>query len=141
MNHEEAAEKYGKIENGVWSNESKWMMMLDCPIWFPKKHIYCNKDLSKPLQLALNLVEEANLQHEIKTFDGCFCIRYKRGSENIPSVHSYGLAIDLNASDMPLNFPNLWSIPFVKCFYEAGFEWGGNWKRLDCQHVQLAGLW
>ena len=54
------------------------------------------------------------------------------------SLHSWGIAIDVNAFENGLNqIPKL-SPGFVKCFTDAGFEWGGTWKRKDGMHFQLA---
>ena len=54
------------------------------------------------------------------------------------SLHSWGIAIDLNAFENGLNMAPKLSPGFVKCFTDAGFEWGGNWQRKDGMHFQLA---
>jgi hypothetical protein len=47
------------------------------------------------------------------------------------------LAVDINAFENQLNQkPNI-SPQFVKCFTDAGLEWGGNWKRLDAMHYEM----
>jgi hypothetical protein len=89
-----------------------------------------------PLSKAFfNLIEQG-IQDELKTWDGCFNIRKKRGLTSM-SLHSWGIAIDVNAAWNGLNQkPNL-SAKFVKCFTDAGFEWGGLWQRRDAMHFQL----
>ena len=60
----------------------------------------------------------------------------KRGLTSM-SLHSWGIAIDVNAAWNGLNKPSTLSPGFVKCFTDAGFEWGGTWKRIDGMHFQL----
>lgn len=141
MNFSQAEAKYGPIINGVWNRESDWMIYYYMPDWFPVKRIYINKDLKLPLTRALLNIANLKLQHEVISFDGSFCIRAVRGYPNIMSVHSFGLAIDMNAKENPLGSPSTWSPSFVKCFTDAGFEWGGSFERLDCMHFQLVNLW
>ena len=104
-------------------------------IGFPKK-IFCNNDFKPLLEKALNNVVDRGLAKEMKTWDGCFVIRNKRGLSSL-SMHSGGLAVDINAFENQLNQkPNI-SPQFVKCFTDAGLEWGGNWKRLDAMHYEM----
>ena len=98
-----------------------------------------------PLKKALRLVCERGLAGELKTYNGCFCIRpMKSGSS--PSVHSWGLAIDFNTDTNPYQKPapsfadmvRDLSDDLVRCFAEAGFEWGGLWHSCkDPMHFQL----
>ena len=104
-------------------------------IGFPKK-IFCNNDFKPLLEKALNNVVDRGLAKEMKTWDGCYVIRNKRGLSSL-SMHSWGLAVDINAFENQLNQkPNI-SPQFVKCFTDAGLEWGGNWKRLDGMHYEM----
>jgi len=103
----------------------------------PKK-IFCNKDLIYPLTLALRLVKSRGLQDQIKTWDGCFNIRMVRGSTTRPSLHSWGVAIDINAFENGLGQIPKMTPELVKCFTDVGFDWGGNWRRLDGMHFQLS---
>jgi hypothetical protein len=103
------------------------------------KRIYCNKDMIKPLGDAFrNLIERGHVD-ELKTWDGCFNIRKKRGLASL-SLHSWALAIDVNAFENGLNQEPKLSQGFVRCFTDAGFDWGGLWKRKDGMHFQLAKL-
>lgn len=103
---------------------------------FPKK-LYCNIDLIEPLHAAITNIKRNNLQSEIKTFDGCFNIRKARGT-SVYSLHSWGIAIDINAFENQLFTKGKLSKKLVKCFTDAGFDWGGDWiKRTDPMHFQL----
>jgi hypothetical protein len=121
----------------------KSMVLFDVPTHLeigviPKK-VYCNKDLVKPLTQAFTNLIERKLVGELKTWDGCFSIRNTRGASN-PSLHSWGLAIDVNAAWNGLGKEPQLSSGFVKCFTDAGFDWGGNFSRKDGMHFQLAKL-
>lgn len=104
----------------------------------PKK-LYCNKDMVVPLSQAFtNLISRGKVV-ELKTFDGCFNIRKKRGLSSM-SLHSWGIAIDVNAAWNQLNMTPTLSAEFVKCFTDAGFDWGGTWTRKDGMHFQLKSI-
>lgn len=128
--------KYGEA-----TASNKWLTVWDVPeeieIGFIPKKIYCNKDLIKPLEQAFRNLIDRNFVDELKTWDGCFNIRKKRGKTSM-SLHSWGVAIDVNAFENGLNQDPKLSAGFVKCFTDAGFDWGGHWKKpVDGMHFQL----
>jgi len=101
--------------------------------------IYGHKLMESPLCKALGLVVERGLADELKTYDGCFNIRKKKGGSGY-SVHSWGMAVDFNAATNPFGGEPTFSDNFVKCFAESGFEWGGLWvpdSIRDGMHFQL----
>ena len=100
------------------------------------KRVYCNKDLIKPLELAFKNIIARGLINQLKTWDGCFNIRKKRG-QSAASLHSWGIAVDVNAAWNTFGGRPTLSAAFVKCFTDAGFEWGGLWQRRDAMHFQL----
>ncbi len=122
------------------SDEGKYMVMWDVPaeleIGVIPKRIYCNRAMIVPLTKAFTNLIERGFVHELKTWDGCFNIRAMRGI-NSQSLHSWGIAIDLNAAWNGLGKTPTLSAGFVKCITDAGFEWGGNWSRKDGMHFQL----
>lgn len=93
---------------------------------------------------------------ELKTWDGCWNFRPIRGYEKkyealmaagkeelaikYLSIHSWAGAVDVNAGENGLGKKPKLSKGFVKCWTDAGFEWGGNWSRPDGMHFQLAFL-
>lgn len=131
----QALNHYGQPVNGA-----AWLTLWDVPaeleIGVIPKKIYCNKDLVKPLAKAFwNLIERGYVD-ELQTWDGCFNIRQARGL-NSWSLHSWAIAVDVNASENGLNQTPKLSSGFVACFTDAGFDWGGHWKRKDGMHFQL----
>jgi hypothetical protein len=100
------------------------------------KKIYMNRDIKLPLLNALFDIQKKGLKNELKTFDGCFCIRSKRGLTEL-SMHSWGLAIDINASTNKLGTIGDMNKDIVEIFKKYGFSWGGDWKRKDPMHFEL----
>ena len=99
--------------------------------------IYCNKQMVEPLKAAFKNLIDRGFIDELKSWDGCFMIRKIRGGVNY-SIHSWGLAVDVNAAENGLGVEPKLSEGFVKCFTDAGFDWGGLWERKDGMHFQLA---
>lgn len=135
-------DKWGDPTNK--KNESKYMTLWDVPteleIGVIPKRLYCNKIMVAPLTTAFKNLIDRGFVKELKTFDGCFNVRKKRGLSSM-SLHSWGIAIDVNASWNQLGKTPTLSKGFVKCFKDAGFDWGGDWvKRLDGMHFQLSSI-
>ncbi len=144
--------------NTVW-DEGLYMVVWDVPKYIDDcipalpSRIYCNKEMIVPLEVAFLNVINRGLTEEFKTWDGCFQVRPIRGYETTVkkllasgqiekamvymSIHSWGVAIDINAFENGLGKEPKMSKEFVECFEDAGFEWGGNWKRKDGMHFQL----
>jgi hypothetical protein len=122
-------------------DEGNYMTLWDVPegleIGVIPRRIYCNKAMINPLTTAFSLLIDRDFVGELKTWDGCFNIRKKRGLAS-QSLHSWGIAIDVNAAWNGLGKEPVLSAGFVKCFTDAGFDWGGTWKRKDGMHFQLA---
>lgn len=103
---------------------------------FPKK-IYGNKLLIPRLECGLRNVMERGLARELKTWDGCHNVRLQRGYTSM-SLHAWGAAFDVNAAENGLGKKPRLTPAFVKCFTDAGLEWGGSWQsRPDGMHFQL----
>jgi hypothetical protein len=119
------------------------MVLWDVPshleIGVIPKRIYCNKDLVGPLEAAFVNVITRGLVAELRTWDGCFQIRAKRGQSSM-SLHSWGVAVDVNAAWNRLGHKPRLSAEFVACFTDAGFDWGGYWSTPDGMHFQLKEL-
>lgn len=104
-------------------------------IGFPKK-IFINKDFKPVLEKALRNLMSRGLTKELKTWDGVFIIRTKRSLLSL-SLHSWAIAVDVNQAENQLNQTPKLSNAFVKCFTDAGCDWGGTWTRKDGMHFQL----
>ncbi len=135
--------------------ESKWMTMVDMSAYddvitaLPTR-IYMNKLVVEPFKAVLDELIRTGLHQEIKTFDGCFNVRYQRGSTTRLSRHSWGLAFDFNAAWNPLvkvktpaELPALrrhyvkWTEPYLQVWRDHGFICGADWTTfLDGMHTE-----
>ena len=74
--------------------------------------------------------------------DWGYCFRMIRGTTDSLSNHSSGTAIDLNATKHALTYRNTFSPEnMIKCRTLAakyGCKWGGDWKRADEMHFEIA---
>lgn len=114
-----------------------WDVPTDLEIGVIPKKIYCNQLLIKPLEMAfVNLISRGYAESELKTWDGCFNIRPTRGGSSW-SLHSWGIAVDVNAFSNPFGKTPTMSRGMVECFTDAGFDWGGTWRTPDGMHFQL----
>lgn len=142
----ECLKKWGTPEATLqW--ESKLLVLWDVPtsindaIPALPNRIYCNRLMVAPLEKAFrNLIERGHAD-ELKTWDGCYNIRKKRGLNSL-SIHAWALAIDINAAWNQLGKVPRLSSGFVKCFTDAGLDWGGDWAmpRTDGMHFQLKNI-
>lgn len=140
----QALKKYGDPvkESGM----VLWDVPTELEIGVIPKRLYCNRDMIGPLTKAFKNLISTGCVNELKTFDGCFNIRKKRGLTSM-SLHSWGLAVDLNSSDNPLGKSREeliklgkkpFSEKFLDCFRLAGFDCGADWvSRPDFMHMQL----
>jgi hypothetical protein len=135
MTPHEALVKYGHP-----SQTNKCMTLFEVPkelqVGKIPKRIYCNKDIVEPLKKSFKQLIDTGLVSELETFDGCFNIRQQRGSQ-VMSMHSWGLAVDFNASANKLGTHGEFSDEFIKCFTDNGFINGRIWKRKDPMHFEL----
>lgn len=134
LTHLDCMEKYGSPE------KESHMVLWDVPTYLEigviPKRLYCNKDMLSPLTAAFDSLIRSGCVKELKTWDGCFNIRSKRNG-GTPSLHSWGVAVDVNAAWNRMGKPPTLTDSFVRCFTDAGFDWGGTWTRPDGMHFQL----
>lgn len=150
--------KFGAPGNAI--NEGRYMMVWNVQrdiqdafrhvvfsplntIGFPPR-VYCNNALQPMLEAGLRNAIQRSIAHFIKTWDGCYIIRAMRSSPGstatMPaSLHSWGLAFDINAKENPIGRKPTMPQQLVKCFTDTGLHWGGNWKglRVDGMHFQV----
>lgn len=136
---EQCAAKFGQPKT---KQVEKHLIVWDVPAHLeigviPKK-IYCHKLLVAPLEQAFKNLINRGFVNELKTWDGCFNPRLQRGSRTKWSIHTWALAFDCNAAWNGLGVTPVLSPGFVKCFTDANFDWGGNWKRKDGMHFQIS---
>ena len=138
INPKQALAKYGPPESE--KSMLVWIVPLELEIGQIPKKIYCNKDMVGPASKAFKQLIDTGKVDELKTWNGCFDLRKQRGA-GVQSLHSWGLAFDLNAAWNKMYTNGNLSPEFVKCFTDNGFDWGGNFKnRKDPMHFQLSSI-
>lgn len=122
--------------------ESKWLVSWDVPadingiIPALPNRIYCHKLMPTHLEASFRMIIARGLEDQLKTWDGCFNIRNKRGQSTL-SIHCWALAIDINRAWNEFGAKPTMSLALVDCFTSNGFDWGGPWKKPDGMHFQL----
>ena len=103
------------------------------------KRLYVNKQIVEPLKAALGICVDLRDGYKVRTI-GCFAPRAKRGNPDSLSLHSYGIAVDINADANPMRAPMVRDIPeaWVQAFEATGWTWGGRWRTPDPMHFQYA---
>jgi hypothetical protein len=109
--------------------------------------IYCNRALAPRLEGVFEALYVAKKLSSIKSWNGCYVVRKKRTNDTY-SLHSWGLAVDINMTDMDgdgdidntLGGEVVMDMFLVKTFEENGFNWGGRWggKGVDGMHFELS---
>jgi len=139
---------YRELGNGRIEIDPRWVseniIEVDVGISLPLpgggsiSKIKVHKKVASYFIKAFKIIKENNLLNKIKTFDGTFNPRHMNWDPSKPlSFHSWGIAIDLNASENPLGGPasdankELWE----KAFKPAGFRWLG--PVYDPMHFEL----
>ena len=89
-----------------------------------------------PLRVAFVNLINRGLIDQLKTWDGCYNVRMMRGGTNY-SLHSWGVAVDMNAATNQMGTIGDMTPEFVQCWVDAGWDHGGTWQRSDPMHFQL----
>ena len=140
-------EQLKKVYGIPWQDNSHWYatnmtrLILPSPfaLLWKTNFVMVHREVSFPLDVVLKAIEEAALCERIKEYNGIYNLRKIRGGERY-SIHSFGAAIDLNASQDPLGDTKIDMDPqVVEIFESVGWSWGGRWKRPDAMHYQWGG--
>ena len=98
--------------------------------------VTCHKLIKPVLIKVWQRLKESGALQQLKSYDGCFVVRDIRGNSN-PSVHSWGLAIDINAAQFGLGSDARQNHDVTVAFEAEGFFYGGDfYRRKDPMHYQ-----
>jgi hypothetical protein len=98
--------------------------------------IWCHKLIVVPLTVVLVEIYNDGLWPSLKTFNGCYALRSKRGLTKL-SVHSWAAALDFNSATNRLGTKGDMDPKIVAAFERNGWRWGGRWERPDAMHFQF----
>jgi hypothetical protein len=103
--------------------------------------VTCHRLMVPQLRGALQDVQAAGLGHLLRTYDGCYVPRFiARNPDNSISLHTWGIAIDMDASTNYRGIRGTMDARIVTIFKRWGFRWGGDWQYTDPMHFELGAL-
>ena len=103
--------------------------------------IECHRLAAPRIVALLDDLERNGLLGLIKTWDGCFVPRHKCWNPTRAlSRHSWGIAVDVNASQFPYGSTRRQDPRLVEAFRRRGFENGAQWTKPDPMHWELIEL-
>jgi len=142
-------ETFGRTEQEVESNLTQ--------VSFLGKNFQLHKKAADALKKAGDEIQSKNIQYNLQTFDGSFNWRPNRNDPSQMSLHSFGIAFDINQAKNPnikprpggkcASPPNCpqkcpTDIPdsLVEIMINNGFRWGGNYRNVcDAMHFEWIG--
>jgi hypothetical protein len=104
--------------------------------------VTCNRALIPDLRAAMRDLQRQGLAHLVDSgdYEGCYSPRFIVSDPSAGiSRHSWGAAVDLNASANPYGSPPHQDRRLVEAMERHGFTWGGRWLRPDGMHFEWAG--
>lgn len=131
--------RYGDPRETGWNNKwiTEWAIQKRFP-WFPAETILVHKHFKTILERAFSELELHGLHHEIKRYKECYHLRRIKGSKKVLSAHSWGAAIDLNASINPVGSMGRWTADFIKVMEQNEIYCGQSWQgRKDPMHFSM----
>ena len=103
--------------------------------------VRCHRLIVPQLRSALREVQAAGLAPTIRSFDGCYVPRFiERDPTRAVSLHTWGIAFDLNASTNMPGARGDMNPRVVSIMKRWGFRWGGDWSHPDPMHFELGAL-
>ena len=103
--------------------------------------VTCHRLMLPQLRGALEEVQATGLGHLLRTYDGCYVPRFiARNPDNSISLHTWGIAIDMDAATNYRGIRGTMDIRIVEIFKRWGFRWGGDWQYTDPMHFELGAL-
>ena len=133
---------YRYYPDGTIQPDARWVRQNIQTATLPiMGRVTCHRLMIPQLRGALQDVVDAGLAHTLSTYDGCYVPRFiERNPENSISLHTWGIAIDMDASKNYRGIEGTMHPEVVNIFKRWGFRWGGDWQYTDPMHFELAAL-
>lgn len=103
--------------------------------------VTCNKAVLPQLRAALTEIVRRGLATRVHPgeYAGCYYPRYiGRDAANGLSLHSWGIALDLNVPGNRRGTAGEMDRSVVEVFKRWGFAWGGDWSYTDPMHFEMS---
>ena len=133
---------YRYFPDGTIQPDNRWVseniVTARVPIF---GRVTCHRLMIPQLRGALADVEAAGLAGSLHTYDGCYVPRFiERNPDRSISLHTWGIAIDMDASTNYRGIEGTMDPKIVEIFKRWGFRWGGDWSYSDPMHFDLGAL-
>jgi hypothetical protein len=133
---------YRYFPDGTIQPDSRWVreniVTASVPIL---GRVTCHRLMVPQLRGALADIQAAGLASSLHSYDGCYVPRFiERNPEHAISLHTWGIAIDLDASTNYRGIEGTMDPKVVDIFKRWGFRWGGDWSYTDPMHFELGAL-
>ena len=103
--------------------------------------VTCHRLMLPQLRGALQDVVSAGLSTDLRTYNGCYVPRFiESNPRNSISLHTWGIAIDMDAASNYRGIRGTMNPEVVKIFKRWGFRWGGDWRYTDPMHFELGAV-
>jgi hypothetical protein len=142
-----AAEAFGAFSyryfpDGTIAPDADWVAANIVTTTVPiMGRVTCHRLMVPQLRGALQEVQDAGLGGLLRTYDGCYVPRFiARNPDNSISLHTWGIAIDMDAATNYRGIRGTMDLRIVEVFKRWGFAWGGDWRYTDPMHFELSAL-
>ncbi|MCW2778622.1 MAG: family peptidase [Frankiales bacterium] len=103
--------------------------------------VTCHRLMLPQLRGALQEVVDRGLSASLHTYDGCYVPRFiESNPARSISLHTWGIAIDLDASTNYRGIKGTMDPQVVAIFKRWGFRWGGDWQYTDPMHFEMGAI-
>ena len=133
---------YRYYPDGTIQPDAKWVRENIQTATLPiMGRVTCHRLMIPQLRGALQEVVDAGLAGTLTTYDGCYVPRFiERNPENSISLHTWGIAIDMDAAKNYRGIKGTMHPEVVNIFKRWGFRWGGDWTYTDPMHFEMAAI-
>ncbi len=133
---------YRYFPDGTIQPDSSWVSANIRTATVPiMGRVTCHRLMLPQLQGALQEVVDRGLQDTLHSFDGCYVPRFiERNPSRSISLHTWGIAIDMDASTNYRGIRGTMDPEVVAIFKRWGFRWGGDWKYTDPMHFEMGAI-
>ena len=144
-----AARKFGAFSyryhaDGTIEPDARWVRANIVSARIPiLGSVLCHRLMVPQLRAAFTEIQRAGLGGTIRHRDygGCYVPRFiERNPSRSVSLHTWGIAIDLNVATNGVGTAGDIDRRIVAIFEKWGFRWGGRWAEPDPMHFELGAL-
>ena len=133
---------FGSLDDPKFEQKNIVSITLPYPIRYAGKVVKttrCHRLAADHFMAAFEEINRNGLTQYANDYSGIYNRRPIRGRASHPSTHSWGIAVDLEAVDFPLDSKKRLPDGIVAAFQKYGFFYGGDFvSRKDPMHFQLA---